>query len=324
MVTMNDIRDAHTALRGVTHVTPVMTSATLNRITGARIFLKAESFQRTGSFKLRGAYNLLRLGGFTRGVVTASSGNHGAALAYAGSRLGIPVTVVMPVDAPAAKVAAACSYGAQVELCGTGSLERQARAQELAASLGLAYAHSYDDPRIIAGQGTVALEIMDQVPEVEAVVVPVGGGGLISGVAAACKASGRPVRVIGVEPTGADRMTRSLQAGSRQAVPGANTIADGLRVSYPGELTFTHVQQLVDELVTVSDEEIVHALKLLFERCKLVVEPSGAAALAGILSGRMAAGTRAAVILSGGNVEASQLGRLLAAPGKPASPDARP
>jgi threonine dehydratase len=315
MVSINDIQDARTALRGITHVTPVMTSATLNRITGSSLFLKAESFQRTGSFKLRGAYNLLRLGGFARGVVTASSGNHGAALAYAGSRLGIPVTVVMPVDAPPAKVAAACSYGAQVELCGTGSLERQARAQELAEGLGLAYAHSYDDPRIIAGQGTVALEIMEQVPDVQAVVVPVGGGGLISGVLAACKAGGRPVRVIGVEPTGADRMTRSLRAGSRQAVPKAHTIADGLRVSYPGELTFAHVQQLVDELVTVSDEEIVNAMKLLFERCKLVVEPSGAAALAGVLAGRIAAGTRTAVILSGGNVEASQLGQLLGRPG---------
>jgi len=315
MVTISDIRDARTALRGVTHVTPVMTSATLDRVAGSNVFLKAESFQRTGSFKLRGAYNLLRLGGFARGVVTASSGNHGAALAYAGSRLGIPVTVVMPVDAPRAKVEAARSYGAQVELCGTGSSERQARAQVLADSLGLAYAHSYDDPRIIAGQGTVALEIMEQVPDVQVVVVPVGGGGLISGVAVACKASGRPVRVIGVEPTGADRMTRSLRAGSRQAVPKVHTIADGLRVSYPGELTFAHVEQLVDELVTVSDEEIVAAMRLLFERCKLVVEPSGAAALAGILAGKIGGGTRTAVILSGGNVEASQLGRLLDVPG---------
>ncbi|MEW6524573.1 MAG: threonine/serine dehydratase [Bacillota bacterium] len=313
MVTMSGIRDAWAALRGVTHITPLITSRTLDHLAGARVFLKAENFQRTGSFKLRGAYNLLRLGDFSRGVVTASSGNHGAALAYAAGRLGIAARVVMPVDAPAAKVAAARSYGAEVELYGKTSPERQQRAQELADRQGLGYAHSYDDPRIIAGQGTVALEVLDQLPDVDMMVVPVGGGGLISGVAVCCKESTPRVRVTGVEPSGADRMTRSLQAGRCREVPHVNTLADGLRVKLPGELTFEYVRRLVDQVVTVTDEEILCAMRFLFERCKLVVEPSGAAALAAVLSGKVAPGQKVAVVLSGGNVELGRLGELFSA-----------
>jgi threonine dehydratase len=312
MVGIADIYRAREVLRGVTHVTPLFTSRSLDGLVPARLYLKAENLQRTGSFKLRGAYNLLASGSFPHGVVTASSGNHGAAVAYAATRLNLRARVVVPVDAPAAKVSAARDYGAEVEPWGHTSLERQARAEELAREYGLAYVHSYDDPRIIAGQGTIFLELLAALPDLDVVVAPVGGGGLISGLAVACKALTPHVRVVAVEPEGADRMTRSLAAGARTEVPEVNTIADGMRVKLPGELTFECVRRYVDEVVTVSDQEIITALRLLWQRCKLVVEPSGAAALGAVVAQKGGVKGQAAVVLSGGNADLAQVAALLA------------
>jgi threonine dehydratase len=277
---------------------------------------KAENLQKTGSFKVRGATNRVALAAEAgaRGVVTASSGNHAQAVAYAARRHGLAAHVVVPEDANPAKLEAVRAFGATVEFCGTTSRERLARAQALAAEQGLVFVPPYDDPDVMAGQGTIGLEILEAWPEVEVVVVPVGGGGLIAGIASAVKALRPSVRVVGVEPAGAASSYLSRQAGRRIELPAGLSIADGLRSVAPGELTFPIIQEAVDDLVTVTDEQIRAALWTLLSRLKVLVEPSGACAAAWVLDpSRPLAGRRAAVVLSGGNVDAATLARLLSA-----------
>ncbi|MEP7188195.1 MAG: threonine/serine dehydratase, partial [Roseiflexaceae bacterium] len=246
------------------------------------------------------------------GLITASAGNHAQALAWAAGIEGIACTVVMPETAPAAKLAATKGYGGTVVL-EPSTLTVFARAQALAAEHGYTFVPSFDDPAIVAGQGTVGLEILDDLPDVGTVVVPIGGGGLIAGIALAIKSRRPGVRIVGVEPEGAAKMWRSRQSGQAARLDKIETIADGLSAPFAGELPFALVQQYVDDLVLVSDADILAAMTLILERCKLLVEPSGAAALAGLLSGavKVQAGAPVAIILSGGNIDAARLAQLL-------------
>jgi threonine dehydratase len=296
--------------------TPVLTSRSINEATGTELWFKAENLQKTGSFKARGAYNRIRRAselGRAAGVVTASSGNHGQAVAFAANRVGWTARVVMPEDASPAKVAGAEAYGAEVEFCGTTSRERLERAEAIAAGEHLLWVPPYDDPDVLAGQGTIGLEILEQVAALDVVLVPIGGGGLISGIASAVKAVNPAVRVVGVEPAGACATYLSRQAGRRVELPAGLTIADGLRTVVPGTLTFPIIQELVDDIVVVSDEEIRAAMRLILSRLKTVVEPSGACAAAWALRpAHPLAGARVAVVLSGGNIDMVSLARLLA------------
>jgi len=317
-LTADRIAEAERRLASVAHVTPMLHSRVLDARYGVTLQLKAENLQRAGAFKFRGAYNLvsqiaLREGpSASRGVVTASSGNHGQAVALAARMCGLSAHVVVPQDASPAKVAAAEAYGATVERVGTQSEERLRRAQQLAEEHGWDYVPPYDHPEVLAGQATVGLEILAAAPDVEVVLVPIGGGGLISGIATAIKQTRPDVRIIGVEPEGSAAAYLSRQAGRRLAIPAGLTIADGLRTVIPGELTFPIIQRWVDDLVTVSDSAIVNALKLLATYVKTVVEPSGAAAAAYAWTDPSPlAGRRVVAVLSGGNVAPDVLARLL-------------
>lgn len=295
----------------------MITSRTLDGLVGARVFLKVEAFQRGGAFKFRGAYNAvssLPADALVRGVCTASSGNHAQALALAAGLCGTRAVILMPSDAPELKRAATEGYGAQVISFDRYADDREQLVRELAAQRGLTLVHPYDNPRVMAGQGTVTLELLEQVKgSFDALVVPVGGGGLISGVATAAKALSARTRVIGVEPAASDDVARSLASGRREHVRVGHTIADGQQTPAPGELTWPVIQRLVDEVVTVSDPQIVDAMRVLFERCKLVAEPSGACALAAVLSGVVRVeGMRVGVVVSGGNIGARAFGQLLA------------
>lgn len=318
MILWDRIEKARARIAGTLVVTPVLTSRALNEESGALVSLKAENFQKTGSFKARGALNrVLALkdlppGERPRGVVTASSGNHGQAVAFAARELGVSAHIVVPEDASPAKVAAARGYGATVESCGTTSSARLRRAQDIAQEQGLLYVPPYDDPDVMAGQATVGVEILEQVADAEVVLVPIGGGGLISGIASAIKQRKPSIQVIGVEPEGAAGTYVSRLAGKRVALPAGLSIADGLKTLEPGQLTFPIIEQAVDELVTVSDEEIRHALWRIITRVKVLVEPSGACALAYALrASRPLAGRKVVAVLSGGNVAPEALCQLL-------------
>ena len=299
------------------HRTPVLTSHALDELVGSQVVLKAETFQRGGAFKFRGAYNAVASlpdDVRARGVCTVSSGNHAQAVTLAAALHGTRAVILMPEDAPALKRAATEGYGAEVITFDRYRDDREALGSELAADRGMALVHPFDDPRVMAGQGTVALELLEQagVPGLDAVLVPVGGGGLISGCATVIAALAPGTRVIGVEPEASDDVARSLAAGHRVSVEVGRTIADGQQTPTPGELTWPVIERLVDSVLTVSDPEIVDAMRLLFERLKLVVEPSGASALAALLAGRVdVAGGRVGVILSGGNIGAAAFASLL-------------
>ena len=314
-LTIDDIRAAAARLDGVAHRTPVITSRTLDERLGARLSLKAETLQRGGAFKFRGAFNAivsLDDAARARGVCTASSGNHAQAVALACRLCGTHATILMPRDAPALKRAGAEGYGAEVTEFDRYGEDREALLRALAETRGLTVVHPFDDPRVMAGQGTVALELIAQAGELDLLVVPVGGGGLISGCATAAVALCPAIRVVGVEPEASDDVVRSLRAGHRQQVAVAPTIADGQQTPTPGELTWPVIHALVDEVVTVSDPEILDAMRFCLERLKLVVEPSGATALAALLAGRLdVAGQRVGVVLSGGNVGAEALAAML-------------
>ena len=316
LISIDDIRRAAARLDGVAHRTPVFTSKTLDERTGARVFLKAENLQRVGAFKFRGAYNkLASLDPAERahGVVAVSSGNHAQAVALAAALHGTRATILMPTDAPKAKLAAAHGYGAEVVGFDRTADDREELLAGLAEERGVPTIHPYDDPAVIAGQGTLALELGEQAPALDLVVCPVSGGGLISGVATAIKALDASARVVGVEPEAADDTRRSLAAGRRLAVESPVTIADALQVTMPGELTFEIVRQRVDEVVTVSDPDIAAAMRFLFEYLKLVAEPAGATALAAVLAGRVGRDAeRVGVVISGGNVDAQRFSALLA------------
>jgi threonine dehydratase len=315
MIELEDIRRAAQRLAGVAHRTPVLTSRTLDERTGARVHVKAENFQRGGAFKFRGAYNKISSldeEALRRGVLAYSSGNHAQAVAIAAGLLGTQATIVMPEDAPAAKLDATRGYGADVIAYDRWAESREEIGARLAAERGLELVRPYDDPMIMAGQGTVALELLDETPELDLLLVPVSGGGLIAGCATAAEALRPGIRVVGVEPEAGDDTRRSLAAGERVRIDVPRTIADGLQAPEPGELTFEVNRQRVDEVVTVTDAEIVEAMVFLFDRLKLVTEPSGVVGVAALLSGKVDAGDAAiGVVVSGGNVGAERFAELV-------------
>jgi threonine dehydratase len=317
LVSLDEIVAARRRLSGIARVTPVLP---ISEEKGWRhLRVKCENLQVAGAFKVRGAFNLMAQldpAVRARGVVTYSSGNHGQAVAWAARRLGIPSLVVMPTTAPAVKVDGARALGAQVQFAGTTSIDRKIAAEALERERGLAMVPPFDDVRIVAGQGTVGLEILEQAPDVTTVYLPAGGGGLASGVAAAIKATRRDIRIVGVEPAGAPKMTRSLAAGHPVTIELLGSIADGLLAVRPGDVTFAHVRSLVDEVVTVSDPEIEEAVRVLARQTKLVAEPSGAATVAA--ARRMApagAPGRHVAVVSGGNVDIEWFARIVGADG---------
>jgi threonine dehydratase len=306
------VRDARARLAGQSVLTPVLTCEALDEQTGRQVVLKCENLQRGGAFKFRGAYNAIsRLSDEerSRGIVTYSSGNHAQAVALVGKMMGIPVTVVMPRNSSEAKRQATLSHGARVLECEPA--EREQVAAAIQAESGAALIPPFDHPDIIAGQGTLALELHEQAPALDAVFVPVGGGGLISGVAIAAKAVNHGCAVIGVEPESGDDAARSLHSGTLHTCEHCMSIADGTRTRSLGKLTFPLVRRFVDDIVTVSESEIAEAVRFLFQRVQLVVEPSGALGVAALLSGRCRPASRAGVVLSGGNVDADVMARIL-------------
>jgi threonine dehydratase len=314
-LTLDDVRRAAARIAGVAHRTPVLTSRTLDELTGARIFLKAENLQRVGAFKFRGAYNRIAgLSGDERavGVVASSSGNHAQAVALAAQLCGSSATILMPTDAPASKRAATLGYGATVVDFDRYEDDREVLLRELALNKGLAVVHPYDDPFVMAGAGTTALELVEEVGELDVLVVCLGGGGLLAGCSVAAKGLLPSVRVVGVEPDASPDWQRSIAAGERVHVPVGRTIADGQQLDIPGRLTWPVVSQLVDQVVTVDDATLARTMKLLFERLRIVVEPSGASALAGVLAGKIdVAGLRVGVTVSGGNVDVQRFTTIM-------------
>ncbi len=309
------VEAARARLGGAVYQTPCPSSPTLSQLTGTRCYIKLENLQMTGSFKERGAANLLLQLDETerrRGVVAASAGNHGLAVAYHAARLGIPATIVIPTYAPLIKATSARRYGAEVVLHGENYDEAYERARALQAERGAVFVHPFDDARVIAGQGTLGLELLDQVEALDAVIVPVGGGGLIAGVALALKASRPAVRVIGVQAAATPAMQQALQAGARVRVPAGATIADGIAVRQVGATTFDLAAQLVDDIVLVDEEELANAVLLLLEIEKTVVEGAGAAPLAALLNRSLGlADQRVALVLSGGNIDVTMLARII-------------
>lgn len=307
---LSAIRTAAARIRPYAHRTPVMTCASLDTQVGAQLFLKCENLQKVGAFKFRGAANAVFSLSDTeaaRGVVAHSSGNHAQALALAARLRGIPAYIVMPDNAPAVKKAAVAGYGGQITFCAPTLAAREATQAAVVAATGATVVHPYNDVRVIAGQGTATLELLEDVPDLDVILAPVGGGGLLSGTAIAATELSPNIRAIGVEPAGADDAYRSLAAGSIIPSLQPQTIADGLLTSL-GDLTFPIIRDRVEQIVTVSEEAIVAAMKFIWERAKLIVEPSAAVPIAALWERRIdLSGLRVGVILSGGNVD---LGRL--------------
>jgi len=315
-ITFADVRSAAQRLSGVAHHTPIVSSRTLDERSGARIFCKCENLQRGGAFKFRGAYNTIsRLSDEQRrrGVVSFSSGNHAQGVALAAKLLNVPAVIVMPRDAPEVKLDATRGYGAEVVLYDRAEQPREEIARRLGAERGLALVPPFDHPHIIAGQGTAALELLADAPDLDLLLAPIGGGGLISGCSIAAHALRPDLRVIGVEPDTANDSFLSLQKGERVSTPQSQSIADGLLPTAPGEITFPIMQRHVESIALVGDDEIAEAVRFLLLRMKIVVEPSGAAPVAALLSGRLpnAPGRRVGVVLSGGNVDPVRLAHIL-------------
>ena len=314
-VTIEDLELARGRLAGIVTPTPLIHSATLSQMFAAEVYLKPENLQKTGSFKIRGAYNrvsALAPAEAARGAVAASAGNHGQALAWAASRAGVSATIVMPTTAAIAKIDATRSYGQKVELAGIDYLEARRAAREICARTGALFVDAYDDPFVIAGQGTVGLEIADEFAP-DFVLVPVGGGGLLAGIALALAARAPRAKLIGVEAAGSAQLSLSLGQGAPSTVPTAvDTIADGLATGRLGRLPFEIVRSRLDRVVTVDDFEIGEAVLLMLERMKLLTEGAGAAALAGALKlGGAIAGRRVVIVLSGGNIDVNLLDRII-------------
>ncbi|HWD09807.1 MAG TPA: threonine ammonia-lyase [Actinomycetota bacterium] len=305
-MSLDDVRQAAKRLEEVCLTTPVWPSRILSRMAGGSTWLKCENLQRTGSFKIRGAYN--RIARLTpeqrsRGVVAASAGNHAQGVALGASLLGVHSTVFMPAGAPLPKVEATRKYGANVVLGGLVYDEAYADAVKFAEEHGAVMVHPFDHPDVIAGQGTIALELFEQVPDVRTIVVPIGGGGLVSGIAAAARALRPDIRIIGAEPAGAATLRRSLDAGQVITLPELSTMADGLAAKRAGDLTFEYVRQLVDDVVLVTEEEIARALLLMTERARLLLEPAAGVAVAAVMTQRSPMTFPAVVIGSGGNID---------------------
>ncbi|HET6855759.1 MAG TPA: threo-3-hydroxy-L-aspartate ammonia-lyase [Streptomyces sp.] len=315
-VTLDDVRHAATRIKGVANRTPVLRSRTLDELVGAEVHLKCENFQRIGAFKFRGAYNAasqLSAEQVAKGVAAYSSGNHAQAVALAARELDTTAVILMPQDTPQSKVDATIGYGAEVVTYDRYTGDRVAIGEALAAERGLTLIPPYEHPHVIAGQGTAALELIEEVGELDALVAPVGGGGLIAGSATVAKSLRPATRVIGVEPEAGDDTRRSLQAGRRVAVPVPRTIADGQAAEIPGELTFSVNRRLVDEIALVTDDQIRIAMRFAFERLKIVIEPSGATPLAALMAGRIdRLPRRVGVIISGGNIDARRFADLCA------------
>jgi len=307
VIELADVDAAARRLEGVAHRTPVITSRTLDSLVGASIFLKAENLQRAGAFKFRGAYN--KISSVDGDVAAYSSGNHAQAVALAASLLGRASVILMPEDAPPAKIDATRAYGADIVAYDRYTQDRDVLGTALAQERGLTLVKPYDDRLVMAGQGTATLELLEEVGEIDLIVVPIGGGGLAAGTATVAAARG--VRVVGVEPEAGDDTRRSLEAGERVTIDVPRTIADGLQVTAPGALTFEVNRRLLDGIVTVTDAELVGAMRFAFDRLKLVLEPSGAAGLAALLARRAKATGRVGVILSGGNVGVERFRELV-------------
>src|SRR6266567_3052037 len=314
-VTIADIWEAYKLLKPRLHHTPLAPSRTLRDITGADIYLKAENMQRSGSFKVRGAsYKISRLSKeeYSRGVIAASAGNHAQGVAIAASQYNISCTIVMPETAPLAKVTATQGYGAEVVLHGFTYDDAYQYCLELQQETGATFIHAFDDPDIIAGQGTLGLEMLSDLPDADALIVPIGGGGLIAGITIAARALRPNIRIIGVQAEGAAGCRTSLDAGELRTLPTIATIADGIAVKRPGTLTFPVIQRLVDDVVLVNDEAIIGAVLLLMERSKMLVEGAGAAGVAAMLSGVVKLdGKRVLVPLTGGNIDINLVGRFI-------------
>jgi threonine dehydratase len=309
-LTLEAIRAAHERIRDKIHRTPIMTSETLDSLAGSRLFFKCENLQKVGAFKARGATNavlLLSAAEAASGVVTHSSGNHAAALARAAKLRGIPAYIVMPSNSPQAKQASVRRYGGEIILCEPTLAAREATAREVMQRTGASFIHPYDNLHVMAGQGTTAIELLEDVPDLDAILCPVGGGGQLSGIAVAAKAIRPEIRVIGVEPAAADDAARSLKAGRILPAGTPVTIADGLKTSL-GEKPFAEIQRLVDDIVTVREASIVQAMRLIWEVLKIIVEPSGAVSYAGVVEGSFKSpGARVGIILSGGNLDLDRL-----------------
>lgn len=314
-VTYDDVAAAARTLAGKAHRTPVLTSATVDQRTGASVFFKCENLQRGGAFKFRGAYNALanlNPEQRRRGVAAYSSGNHAQAVALAGRLLGIPAVIIMPDDAPAVKAEATRGYGAELILYNRERDSREAIAQALADQRGLTVIPPFDHPHVVAGQGTAAKELLEDTGALDYLLVCCGGGGLLTGCAIAANHLSPGIRVIGVEPAAGDDVTRSFRSGTIQSVHNPDTIADGARTSAPGRVTFPLIMHHVHDMLTVSDEELLRAMFYLWERMKIVVEPTGALGAAALFEGKLdVRGKRVGVILSGGNVDIRQLAAYL-------------
>ena len=314
-VTYDDVAAAAHTLAGIAHRTPVLTSRTVDARTGASVFFKCENLQRGGAFKFRGAYNALArltMEQKRRGVVAYSSGNHAQAVALAGKLLGIAAVIVMPDDAPAVKAEGARGYGAEVVRYNRERDSREAIAGEFARSRGMSVIPPFDHPHVVAGQGTAAQELIEDAGPLDYLLVPCGGGGLLTGSAIAANQLSPGVKVIGIEPAAGDDVTRSFRTGTIQSVHNPQTIADGARTSAPGEVTFPLLLRHVHDMQTVTDEELLRSMFYLWERMKIVVEPTGALGAAALLEGKLdARGKRVGVILSGGNVDFKQLAAYL-------------
>lgn len=315
MITVQDVYKAKENIANITTVTPILTSEQLSARCGNNLYLKAEHLQKTGSFKIRGATNKVKQvvkDGATF-ITAASSGNHGQAVAYIANKLNVPATIVVPKDAKHCKIAAIEAYNGKVVKCGTTSSERIPHAKQLADEKEGVFIPPYDDPLIMAGQGTIGLEILQQVEDADVVVVPVGGGGLISGILTAIKETKPNVKVIGVEPAIANDTHISLARKEITGIPPMITIADGLRTSQPGDLTFPVLQKYLDDLILVTEDEIRHALTFVYERMKQVIEPSSAVTIAAALNGHLGVSDKNIVtVISGGNVDLNDLPHLFA------------
>ncbi len=315
-VSYEDVAAAHARVRAVAHRTPVLRSATVDALTGASVFFKAENLQRMGAFKFRGAYNALsQLTSAQRkkGVVAFSSGNHAQAVALSGRLLGIPATIVMPTDAPQVKLVATRGYGAEVVSYDASNEDRQKIAEKLAAERGLTVIPPFNHPHILAGQGTAAKELIEETGPLDILLVPCGGGGLLSGCALAARHLSPDCRVIGVEPAEGDDGLRSFRSGRIESIPLPKTIADGARTTALGTLTFALIRANVDDFLTVTDAELLRWMFFLWERMKIVVEPTGTLAAAALLENKLdAKGKRVGVVLSGGNVDLAWAARVMA------------
>ena len=315
LVTFEDVRAAAQRLKGVVHRTPVLTSRTLDERAGTRVYVKCENFQRTGSFKFRGAYN--RISQFDEaqrrgGVVAFSSGNHAQGIAHASKLLGVPAAIVMPEDAPQSKIEATKGYGADVILYDRYRSHRAEIAQGICNERGATLVPPFDDPHIVAGQGTAALELLEDVPDLGVIVTPVGGGGLLSGTSIAAHGVNREISLYGVEPEAGNDFQQSLESGQIVHIDVPRTIADGLQTQAPAQLTFDIVREHAKGIVTVSDDELREGMRFAFERMKIVIEPSGAASLTALMNGKIEHGGKpVGIVISGGNVDAGRFADLI-------------